>query len=136
MLSVAEIMSQEIYTLTEQHTVADAWTLIEDHRIHHLPITDEDATLRGLVSHHDLLRAGDSQNTPLGDIMIRKVQTTDEHASVRGAALYLHKNRVRCLPVVEEGKLIGIVTDTDFVAVAIHLMELLEQSESEPDYSE
>jgi CBS domain-containing protein len=61
--------------------------------------------------------------------MVRNVATINEHASVRQAALFLEKHRIGCLPVVSSGKLVGIITDTDFVAVAINLLEQLEELE-------
>ncbi len=133
MLSVAHVMTETVYTLTPDHSVADAWELMSDHHIHHLPIADEDGTLRGLISQHDLLKQGKSSSKTLGEIMITHVQTIDKHEPVRSAAMIMHQKRLRCLPVVDKERLIGIVTDTDFVAVAIHLMEQLELSEPEPD---
>jgi CBS domain-containing protein len=61
--------------------------------------------------------------------MVRELATIDEHASLRQAALFLEKHQIGCLPVVTHGKLRGIVTDTDFVGVAINLLEQIEESE-------
>jgi CBS domain-containing membrane protein len=61
--------------------------------------------------------------------MVTKVATVDESASLRQAALFLEKHRIGCLPVVSEEKLVGIITDTDFVGVAINLLEQLEEFE-------
>ena len=61
--------------------------------------------------------------------MVRDLATIDENASLRQAALFLEKHRIGCLPVVTDGSLRGIVTDTDFVGVAINLLEQLEESE-------
>jgi CBS domain-containing protein len=63
--------------------------------------------------------------------MSSPVQTVDEHASLRGAALHLQKHRMGCLPVTRDGALVGIITDSDFVAIAVHLMEQLELVEPE-----
>ena len=52
---------------------------------------------------------------------------------LRGTAMQLMQNRLGCLPVTRDEKLVGIITDSDFVAIAINLMEQLEQSEPEPD---
>ena len=49
--------------------------------------------------------------------------------NLRQAALRLQEYRYGCLPVVAKGKLIGIITDSDFVAVAINLLEQLEDTE-------
>jgi CBS domain-containing protein len=61
--------------------------------------------------------------------MVRNLATIDEHASLRQAALFLEKHQIGCLPVVTSGSLRGIVTDTDFVGVAINLLEQIEESE-------
>jgi CBS domain-containing protein len=61
--------------------------------------------------------------------MATDLATVDERASPRQAALFLEKHKIGCLPVVSDGKLRGIITDTDFLAVAINLLEQLEDSE-------
>ena len=68
------------------------------------------------------------------DAMVTDVATVDINASLRHAALFLEKHKIGCLPVLDDGKLAGIITDTDFVAVAINLLELAE--ETEPDEEE
>jgi CBS domain-containing membrane protein len=60
-----------------------------------------------------------------------RVPTTDESASLRGTALHLLEHKLGCLPVVSDGKLAGIITDSGFVTVAINLIEQLELSEPE-----
>ena len=49
--------------------------------------------------------------------------------SLRQAALFLERHKIGCLPVVTNGKLKGIITDTDFVGVAINLLEQIEDTE-------
>ena len=61
--------------------------------------------------------------------MVIDVATVDEHASLRQAALFLEKHRIGCLPVVTDGRLKGIITETDFVAVAVNLLEQIEENE-------
>ena len=68
--------------------------------------------------------------------MVTDVATVDVHASLRQAALFLEKHRIGCLPVMTEGKLTGIITDTDFVAVAINLLEQIEETEPYTDIDE
>jgi CBS domain-containing protein len=70
-----------------------------------------------------------ARSIPIEDVMVRNVATIDEHASVRQAALFLEKHHIGCLPVVTGDKLVGIITDTDFLAVAINLLEQLEEIE-------
>jgi CBS domain-containing protein len=65
--------------------------------------------------------------------MTSPVKTVDERDSLRGTALRMQQERIGCLPVTRKGDLVGIVSDSDFVAVAVHLMEQLELSEPEED---
>ena len=61
--------------------------------------------------------------------MVKDVATVDINASLRQAALFLEKHQIGCLPVMGDGKLVGIITETDFVAVAINLLEQIESTE-------
>ncbi len=72
----------------------------------------------------------DTSCITLADVMTTDVITVDEHASLRQCALFLEGHKISCLPVVTHGKLRGIITDTDFVAVAINLIEQMEHIEA------
>jgi len=137
MITVDEIMSIELRTLTEKDSLADAQELMATAHIHHVPIVNSDHHLIGLVSHRDVLAATESrlsgssvvQNARdifVSEFMTRDVTTVDPRANLRQAAIYLQKHRYGCLPVVKDEKLIGIVTDSDFVSVAINLLEQME----------
>ena len=149
MLSVAEIMTREPYSLGPDDTLADARKLMAEHHIRHVPVVSGDGTLVGLVSQRDVLAAEDSAvlsqpgdpdskegYVALSAIMTSPVQTVDEQASLRGTAIHLQKNKMGCLPVMREGRLVGIITDSDFVAIAINLMEQIEAGEPEEEFDD
>jgi CBS domain-containing protein len=140
MMALDMIMTTDLVTVRPEQDLARARELMHDRRIHHLPVVDDGGALVGLVTLTDVLAATDSflrdpdNRMPASDItvdevMVRDVATVDEHASLRQAALFLEKHRIGCLPVVTSGELRGIITDTDFVGVAINLLEQLEESE-------
>lgn len=140
MLTVADIMTREPYTLTPDASVADAHELMQQHHIRHIPIVSPDGSLVGVVSHRDVLAASDSRllrrgepgkeaYVALSSVMSSPAKTVEETDRLRGTALKLKQHRVGCLPVVRDGIPVGIITDSDFVEVAIHLMEQLELSE-------
>lgn len=141
MFNVSEIMTRAPYTLGPDDTLADASELMTQHHIRHIPIVSSDGTVIGVVTHRDVLAASDStvlnkdheneNYVALSSIMSTPVQTIEENASLRGTAMRLQKMRMGCLPVVRGGELVGIITDSDFVTVAIHLMEQLEMVEPE-----
>lgn len=146
MLSVAEIMTREPYTLGPDDTLLDAARLMHEHHIRHVPIVGPDGSVIGLVSHRDVLAASDSRllhdmsaegskesYVALSSVMSSPVQTVSEEAGLLGVAVKLRKQRMGCLPVVDGGKLVGIISDSDFLEVAITLLEQMEMTEPEED---
>jgi CBS domain-containing membrane protein len=140
MFNLNEIMSTDVVTVPLTASLAEARSLMQENRFHHLPVVNDGGDFVGLLTQTDVLAATDSilrdaenrlraRNIPIEDVLVRNVFTIDENASLRKAALSLEKYRIGCLPVVTKGKLVGIITDTDFVAVAINLLEQLEELE-------
>lgn len=146
MITIDELMTTEPYTLRETDTLADAWKIMTDKHIRHIPIIDQDANLLGLVTQRDVLAATqpfsmhDGKNAldesgsdiELSSIMIKNIKVLHENDSVRQAAIYMQSHKYGCLPVVLKEKLVGIITDSDFIAVAINLIEQIELMEDEP----
>lgn len=141
MLSLDSIMTTELVTLSPSDTLEKARSLMRQHRIRHLPVVDDSGALVGLLTQSDLLAAADSflrgrderlpvASFPVEDVMVTRIASIEPEGSLRRAALYLEKNKIGCLPVVDGGRLVGIVTDTDFVGVAINLLEQLEEEEN------
>ena len=139
MFSIDAIMSTNLITVTPSATLAEARTLMHENRIHHIPVVEGDQIV-GLITLTNVLAATDSflrddqtrihaNEIGIGDAMVTDVATVDVNASLRHAALFLEKHKIGCLPVLDDGKLVGIITDTDFVAVAINLLEQLEETE-------
>jgi CBS-domain-containing membrane protein len=143
MITVDEIMSSELRTLSESDSLADAHKIMTESHIHHIPIVDGDSHLVGLISHRDVLAAGSklddetaarhAGSIAIKEFMTRDVATVSPRANLRRAAIYLQRHSYGCLPVVEDDKLVGIITDTDFVGVAINLLEQMEATEPPED---
>ena len=140
MFSIDAIMSTDLVTVAPTASLADARNLMQEHRIHHLPVVENKNELVGLVTLTDVLRASDSTfrgdaerihaaEIRISDVMVTDVATVSHDASLRQAALFLEKYRIGCLPVMSGSEMVGIITDSDFVAVAINLLEQLEESE-------
>ncbi|QFI55443.1 CBS domain-containing protein [Aeromonas simiae] len=145
MITLSEIMTEHPFTLGPENSLKQAIDLMGQERIRHIPVVDDEERLLGLVTLSDVLASCESKlfvttrdkeeeftdSVHLGEIMTRNVAWVDPHAGIKEAALYLQRHKYGCLPIVERGKLIGIVTDSDFVAVAINLLEIM--AEREPD---
>jgi len=145
MIYVSEIMTAHPFTLAPEASVDAAIKLMADKHIRHIPIVSDTNELAGIVTHRDLLAATgsklDSENTPVNalsnkpvsEIMTTHVLTITENTGLKSAAKFLEQHKFGALPVVKDKKVIGIVTDSDFLAVAINLLEQLELSETEAE---
>ena len=145
MITVEEFMTSELFTMSETDTVDDARKIMTERHIRHIPITDDENRLLGLVSQRDILAATGPEpktrkknaantgeaNASLSDIMIKNVSVVDKTDSLRTAAMYMRSHKYGCLPVVSEGQLAGIITDSDFIDIAINLIEQAELNEEE-----
>ena len=141
MINVEELMTANPHTLREKDTLFDAWKIMSEHRIRHIPITDEEGHLKGLVTQRDVLaatspsssgQAGDIE-LPLSEIMIKNISVIHPSDHLRQAALHMQSHRHGCMPVVADEKLVGILTDSDFISIAINLLEQVELLEEQED---
>ncbi|MFB9135119.1 CBS domain-containing protein [Vibrio sp. AK197] len=148
MIKIEDMMTRHPHTLLRSNTLEDAKASMNKLDIRHIPIIDADKKLLGIVTHRDVLAAQESSlhkvpnnqeytlSTPLGDVMRSKIMTVTPRAGLKESALYMQKHKIGCLPVVEHGELVGIITDSDFVAIAINLLELQEEVEPEENISD
>jgi len=145
MITIEEFMTPDPYTLRQSDSINDAWEVMIGKHVRHIPITDEDNHVLGLVTQRDVLAATDpgaireaktashevKSDLTLSEIMIRDVTVIRKDDSLRQAALYLQTHKYGCLPVVVDDRLVGIITDSDFIDIAINLIEQVELSEEE-----
>lgn len=146
MVTVDEIMTTNVVTLQMDDSILKGMALMAEKNIRHIPIVDKNHHLVGVVSHRDLLRADIScleqtesvarssvENSPIETIMTKNVRTASAKDNLRSVGLALQKGKFGCIPIVEGGLLVGIVTDTDFVSAALTMIEELENYESSDD---
>ena len=138
-------MTSEPYTLRESDTLNDARKIMTEKHIRHIPITDDDNHVIGLVTQRDVLAAtrpemmqqadaassDDGSDISLSDIMVRDVSVIHQSDSLRRAALFIQSHKYGCLPVISDDRLVGIITDSDFIDIAINLLEQVELSEED-----
>lgn len=118
---VEEIMHRDVVTVSPDVALAEAYHEMQTGRFRHLPVMDE-GHLVGIVTDRDLRlatsRLADHPFSPdarVGDVMSRPVSTTHPRDPVELAARTMRDARIGCLPVEEDGTLVGIVTVTDLI---------------------
>jgi acetoin utilization protein AcuB len=116
--------------------VAEAQTLMQENKIRHLPILDDDKKLVGLITQRSLMQAVPddlSQFSPFvvnyvlaklqaQNIMVRDVITTDPDTTIEGAARVMADEKIGCLPVMEGDELVGIISDSDLFNIMVELL--------------
>lgn len=129
---VGKVMCRDVETLGRNDQLSIADDLMRQTRIRHLPVLDADGDLVGIVSQRDLFRGavvkalgyGSGQQAKIlemllvKEVMTNEVVTTTPDTELRDAALEMLDRKIGCLPVLENGKLVGILTESDFVALA------------------
>ena len=143
MLITRDLMSEDIIALHDTDSLLAAKKAMEEARIRHLPIIDATGAFVGLLTHRDLLAASVSRlaeidqateeeiyaGIPIGEVMRADVAMGTPELPLRQAAEVLLTQKYGCLPVVEGGKLVGILTASDFIRLSLDLMDALEASE-------
>jgi CBS domain-containing protein len=132
MLTVGDLMTRDVITLKETDGLLSVDDLLKRQHIRHLPVVRE-GRLVGLVSHRDLLRAlgrhlpSSPQPVTIADIMTRGLETVTPDTPARDAIHKLLDGRFGCLPVVDgDSRLVGIVTESDFLRLASRLLDAVD----------
>lgn len=145
MTSVTLIMADDLLTLGIENTLADARIMMVQNRIRHIPIVDDNNALLEIISQRDVLAAEESsliitdkfkrfdyeQSVKIIEFYRSKIMTINSKSSVHQAALTFQKYKIGCLSILANGKLVGKVTASDSVNVAINLIEVLAAQEPE-----
>lgn len=128
---VEEIMNTSVPALTPTHTINDALKILKEQRIRHIPIINEEREVLGVVTDRDLKEATPSSlqgiqdaeilNLPLEKIMTKNPITGHPLDFVEETACIFYDNRIGCLPIVSQGKLVGMITESDLLYKFIEL---------------
>jgi len=126
---ISAIMTTNVVTLNLTDSLETAERLFKKHKIRHIPVVNG-TTIKGMLSYTDLLRIsfvdgledeGDNVDTVIYDmftiyqVMTKNLTTVSTDATIKDVAEILASNEFHALPVVNEGKLVGIVTTTDLI---------------------
>lgn len=117
-----DIMTTEVFTVKPDKSLNDIEISAEIKHIRHIPIVDENEAVVGIISIRDILAhlsdAAASRFVPVEDIMIKEVVTASPEATVKAIATLMTENTISCVPIIESEKLVGIVSEADFLKLA------------------
>ncbi|MFN3505365.1 MAG: CBS domain-containing protein [Caldimicrobium sp.] len=128
-MKVKNWMIKELITVSPNQTVEEALQLMKIHSIRHLPVL-ENGKLIGLVTESSLrpYLSSHKLSLPIREVMIINPIVIDPETSIDEAARLIYKYKIGGLPVVSQGRLVGIITVTDILEAFIELMGILKAS--------
>lgn len=128
-------MTKDPYTITSDASISDAVALMKEKKLKRVPVVDGDKVL-GVLTQGDIQKVSPTQATSLSifeinyllskltvkDAMSKKLITIEADSLLEKAAVIMRENRIGTLPVVEDGKLVGIITESDIFEAFIHIL--------------
>jgi CBS domain-containing protein len=148
MQTTGEIMTKEVVTVKKETTIRELAELFTTHRIGSIPVVDDDGNLIGIVSESDLVEQDKNFHIPtvislfdwviylesekkfekelkkmtaqtVGDIYTKDVETVTPSTLVSDVADIMSRKKIHSLPVIEEGKIVGVVSRIDLIRTMI-----------------
>ncbi len=136
MLTVKDVMTTNLVTLKDTDAVIRARQIMGNKQVRHVPILNEAGELVGILTQRDVLAATVSvladvdqqviddmeSSIPIREIMTTAMTVVHEDTLLREAAENILELKIGCLPVLSNGRLVGILTEADFIKLAIELI--------------
>ena len=128
-LYVRDLMSEKVHTIEPSEYLEKLYELMEDYHIRHVPVVNANGELEGIVSNRDLVKNAlfadgelplSQRQNFLESITVESIMTKDPEViepdqKIQDAGNIMLENKISCLPVTENDKVVGIITEADFV---------------------
>jgi len=127
--TVSQIMTRDVFTVHPEDVIDLAASLMDWEHIRYVPVEDDAGHLVGLLSQRALLRVlarrqtGKAEGIAVREVMYPNPITIVPGETTLGAIAKMREHKIGCLPVVDQGRLVGIVTEHDFVEASAKLLE-------------
>lgn len=132
---VGERMSHPVISVSPETPIHDALVMFKKEHIRRAPVM-KDGKMVGIISEHDLINASPSPVSTLSvwemnyllskitvkGVMTKKVMTVKKDTPIEEAARIMADNKLGGLPVVDDGKVVGMITETDLFKIFLELM--------------
>jgi len=131
-LKIENVMVSDVITIEAEATVREAVELMNKNEIGCLVVVDGEGKPVGILTERDLLKRvlakrKDPVRTKVEDVMSKPLITGTPHMDLEAAARLMFEKKIKKLPVVEDGRLVGLVTLTDMVRFQPEIIRLLKK---------
>lgn len=129
-MRVGQMMHQDPVTITPEKRVGQALKLMQEHNIRHLPVMKGGHMVGWITSRllREVLLASMLEVITVGDVMIEAPITVSPETGVEEAARLMYEHKIGGMPVVEQDKLVGVITTLDLLAAFLSMLGLLRSS--------
>jgi CBS domain-containing protein len=110
---VSQIMNTDLFTVQEEESLSMVKAIMDWHSIRHIPIENKEGNLVGIVSAKYLDNFDESQPTTIGNIMVTDIISVARDCPISTCSKMMKEHKIGCLPVMRDGKITGMITDTD-----------------------
>jgi acetoin utilization protein AcuB len=132
---VSDWMTKKVHTVGPEESITKAITIMKEKKIKHLPVVKNGGKVVGILSDRDIKDYTPSKATTLDihelhymlaktkvkDVMVKDVFTTTPGTPIEEASMFMFDKNIGCLPVTDEGKLAGIISDRDLFRVLVDI---------------
>jgi acetoin utilization protein AcuB len=127
---VGQIMSSRIITISPDKRVGQALKLMQKYQIRHLPVMEKDQMVGWITSRdlREVLLASMLEEIKVGDVMLQAPLSVTPDTDVEEAARLIHEHKIGGMPVMEDNRLMGVITMHDLISAFIAMLGLLKSS--------
>jgi acetoin utilization protein AcuB len=132
---VSDWMTTKVFTVKQDDNISDAIKLLKEKKVKHLPVVEDGEQVVGILSDRDIKDYTPSKvstfdihelnyilfTTKVAKIMVKNVIIAMPDMPIEEAAMVMYDKNIGCLPVVDQGKLIGIISDKDLFRVLVDI---------------
>ncbi len=114
------IMTHRVYTISSEASVQEVAQLLSREHISGAPVIDREGRIVGIITQADIIGKVDREGLRVADIMNPEVIAVDEETRVGEVAMLLYKRKIKRVPVMRNGKMVGIISRADIVQAVAH----------------
>jgi CBS domain-containing protein len=114
------IMTHRVYTISPEASVQEVAQLLSREHISGAPVIDKEGRIIGIITQADIIEKVDREGLRVADIMSPEVIAVDEETLVGEVAMLLSKRKIKRVPVMRNGKMVGIISRADIVQAVAH----------------
>jgi acetoin utilization protein AcuB len=129
-MRVSQIMSKHPVTITPDKRVGQAVKLMQQHSIRHLPVVKDDRMVGWITSRdlREVLLASMLEKITVGDVMVQAPIAVTPDTSIEEAGRLAYENKIGGMPVLEDDRLVGVITLMDLISAFLSMLGLIKNS--------